>query len=145
MTNIFRSPRALLWINSAVYLGFGLTFLASPTSVAGELGIELTNTTALADLRAIYGGLPIGVALTMLAGLWRNAWLPATVALTGLCSLEASLARLFSWVVSGAPSTLILGFMVLEFLGFLWALACYRSIHATRDEVVSGGLQQVRV
>ncbi|MDD9941760.1 MAG: DUF4345 domain-containing protein [Myxococcales bacterium] len=128
MTSIERSARILLAVHVAVYLAFGLVFIIAPSWAARSLGIELANTTALADLRAIYGGLPLGVGACLAAGLKDRRWLLPTVVLAGVCSLEVALARAYSWVMSGHPGTTIVVFMALELAGVWWALSVYRGL-----------------
>lgn len=130
MTSTERTAHVLVWLNVAIYGIFGAVFLVAPGWGASQLGIELQGPTALADFRAIYGGLPLGLGLCFAAGLrWRELLLP-TVAVAGVCSLELALARVYSWLVSGTPDALIFGFMALELGGALWAASIFARLRS---------------
>lgn len=128
MPRVLHSARALLGVNLAIYVVFGLAALFVPSWLASIFGIELGSPSALADFRAIYGGIPLGVGVFMAAGLYRSEWLSPAVALAGVCALEAALARAYSWIASGTPSPLIIAFMCAELLAAHWAWSCYRRL-----------------
>lgn len=46
-------------------LGFGLAFLLSPARMAGLVDIQAPTSSALSDIRALYGGLEIGLGLVV--------------------------------------------------------------------------------
>lgn len=70
--------------------GFGVAFLLRPEATAGLVGIQLASTAARSDVRAVYGGLEIGLALVLVycaldpsrvgPGLWLVAILFGAVA-----------------------------------------------------------------
>ncbi len=124
------SARLLVGLNLVVYLAYGVIFVLAPSWGARAFGIELTNATALADFRAIYGGLPLGVGLFFAAGLRRRSLLLPAVGLSGICSLEIALARAYSWAASGRPDTIIVAFMVLELGAVIWAGWVFRRLAA---------------
>ncbi len=43
--------------------GFGVLSLLNPQALARMVGMQLTTTTAISDVRAVYGGLEIALAL----------------------------------------------------------------------------------
>jgi hypothetical protein len=128
MPRAMKSARVLIGVNLAVYAAFGLAALFVPRWLASVVGIELSSPSALADFRAIYGGIPLGIGVAMAAGLYRSEWLIPAVALAGVCALEAALARAYSWIASGTPSALIIAFMCAELLAAHWAWSCYRRL-----------------
>ena len=138
MTRSEKSARLLVGINVLVYLSYGVVFMLAPSWGARQFGIELTTTTALADFRAIYGGLPMGVGLFYAAAFkWRELLLPV-VALTGICGLEVALARTYSWLVSGTPNTTMFVFMGLELGGVVWAWSVHRALGGARPAPADG-------
>lgn len=135
--NANQATRTLIWLNIPVYLAIGLAALLAPTWLAGLVGIQLEGPTALADFRAMYGGLSLGAGFTMLVGVRRDAWLQPLLALVGLCSLELALGRAYSWAVSGTPEPIIFVMMGLE-VGCVAAAAwCYHGLTDTMHRTVT--------
>jgi hypothetical protein len=97
--------RTVLGVVAIIFLSFGAWALLSPAAVAGLTQVVLTTPTALADGRAVYGGLTLGLALyfalcamrreLVRAGLWA-------VLLTVGC---AFLGRLAGVVADGADTS----------------------------------------
>lgn len=52
---------AVLWLTAIGFAYFGVRFLLSPTEMARTLGIDLNTGDATSDVRAVYGGLELGV------------------------------------------------------------------------------------
>jgi hypothetical protein len=46
-------------------LGFGIAFLLAPSRMAGLVDIQVPTSSALSDIRAVYGGLEIGLGLVV--------------------------------------------------------------------------------
>ena len=93
--------RLMILASIFVYGAIGIGFILAPQALGGVVGIELTNTTAHNDFRAVYGGVPAGLAVFFVMALRRREWtLPAlwTIVLT-LGGLAAS--RVYSWIVDG--------------------------------------------
>lgn len=115
---------AFVSLHAAVFLTWGVAFLAAPVTLAALLGIELRDATAVADLRAMYGGMSLGVGLFFAAALTRREWMtPAlfTIAATSACLL---LARIVTMIAHPAPVGLpIYVFAAMEassLLALLW-------------------------
>ena len=70
-----RLARPFVLVHAAVFLVFGVAFGAAPAVLGGLLGIELRDATALADFRAMYGGMSFGVGLSFAAALTRREWI----------------------------------------------------------------------
>ncbi|MCB9639037.1 MAG: DUF4345 family protein [Myxococcales bacterium] len=51
----------ILLLGSFVYVGIGLVFVLWPKFMGAQVAISLNSPTALADFRAVYGGLQLGV------------------------------------------------------------------------------------
>jgi hypothetical protein len=100
----------------------------APRWLAGFVNISLYSSTALADFRAIYGGMPLGVGVFMFAALSRQTWLHPAVALDGVCVAAAGLSRIYSWMASGRPSPMILLFAVVELYVAALAARIFRRI-----------------
>ena len=130
--------RAIILINAFVFVDFGLAFLAVPEGLTRLLDIELHSASALADLRAVYGGLCLALGVCMLAGLRNTDWLAPTLFLVMLTSGGLAFGRVYSMLASGMPSAAILGMLATEVGSLLWAAIAYRAYRAqSRSEVFS--------
>lgn len=127
--------RAIVVVNALVFVDFGLAFLAVPEGLTRMLDIELHSASALADLRAVYGGLSLAVGVCMFAGLRNTTWLAPTLLLVMLTSGGLAFGRVYSMLASGMPNLAILGFLATELVSLLWAAWAYRALLAqTRSE-----------
>jgi hypothetical protein len=114
---------------SAVAYGFiGVTFLVAPAEMASFVDVSLGSATADNDIRAVYGGVALGLALFFGAAVHRGDWaVPAlwVAALTLACMAGA---RFVSWAVAGPPAPL--GYLLhsAEFLGSLASLIALRRL-----------------
>ncbi len=58
--------RSVLAVSALVFLGIGLVFLAAPDSLLPRVNITAPPGTALTDIRAVYGGLDLGIGLFLI-------------------------------------------------------------------------------
>ena len=123
--------REIVWINAAVFLAFGAAFLAAPAQLAGWLDVELGSPSALADVRAMYGGLSLACGLLFVFGLRRESWFMPSLFLVMTTSAGLALGRSYSMLVSGVPGPLVLALLATEVGSFAWALLGYRALEAT--------------
>lgn len=123
-----RWAREIVLLNAIAFVAFGAAFLLLPGTLAPMLDIELATSTAFADVRAIYGGLPLAVGLFFALGLRRPAWFAPSLFLVAACCGELALARLYSVLVSGVPGATILVFLALEAACAVWAALAYRAV-----------------
>jgi hypothetical protein len=124
--------RIVLLGSALVYGAIGVAFVVAPHALAPLVGIDLTSVTADNDFRAVYGGVPAGLAVFIAMGLRRPQWeLPAlwVVALT-LGGLAAT--RVLSWGVAGWPEPIGLALHASEAFGLVLAIvAIRRSVRET--------------
>lgn len=106
-----------VWLGSLLFAGIGAWALAAPHAVAAAVGIELTTGVAVADFRAVYGGLSLGIAALL-------AWCAADTSRVamGLAAMGASFAglafgRAVGLVAAGEGSPLMVSFLAAELLG----------------------------
>lgn len=124
-----------------VFFGVGLLLLGAlalffPGPVLRGVDIPVTSPTASADLRALYGGVPLTVGILLLYALREPSWWAPCLALAMATTGGPALARLYSIAVSGTPNRLVLVYLVLEALGFLWALSVYRRFSAWQQRAL---------
>jgi hypothetical protein len=58
-------PKAILALSAIAFLGIGVTFIAAPNALLPRVNISAPEGTALTDIRAIYGGLDLGVDIAL--------------------------------------------------------------------------------
>jgi hypothetical protein len=103
------SSRAARWVLAASALpfgGIGAAFLGWPHEMARHLELEITGATGTTDLRAVYGGLQIGIAVLLLLGAARSALTRCALAtaVAGFAGLAA--ARVAGLAVDGGEQAL---------------------------------------
>jgi hypothetical protein len=119
-----------LWITGLGWLGYGLYCFFAPAALSEIAGLSATNTTALVELRAMYGGLQSAVGILSLIGalqVRRTQGVLLTLACLylGLCSARGVGAVLAH---DGSPYTLgALGFETLSAFICLWLLRRVRA------------------
>ena len=98
--------RMLLWVYVTLNLGIGFGCLVDPVGLLAPLAVEAADNRGIIELRAMYGGLQIGVGLFLA---WcalhpervRLGLLAATLEIGGL-----GLTRLASYLVMSADGWL---------------------------------------
>ncbi|MBM9576876.1 DUF4345 domain-containing protein [Leptospira sp. 201903070] len=74
--------KIFLLANIAVYEAFAIGFFLFPARLATWIGIEIRTTSALADFRAMYGGLCLGVGVFLLLGVFKKERVQAGILLS---------------------------------------------------------------
>ncbi|MDI9629291.1 MAG: DUF4345 family protein [Acidobacteriota bacterium] len=102
--NRVTSARALLWTEAALFALFGVGFLVAPAALAEVItGAPPGAASAAIDLRATYGGLALGLALTWLlldrAGHARLGLMSAGMVLSCV-----ALGRIVGMIVESSPN-----------------------------------------
>ena len=123
-----RIPRLFLGLNALTFTGIGIYFLLRPETVASGLGLEAADATAFADIRAVYGGLEIGLGVALIWTLldWQRTRMGLGLAMLMWCGLLGG--RVVGVVVDGAQSTLGYGLLASEIIGAaLTAVALWKS------------------
>ena len=116
-----------LWLGALGFAGIGLAFLVAP----GLLGlVELAPTTpsARSDVRAVYGGIELGVGVFLALCARRPAWVRPGLTVQALTLGGAALARVASLAADGLPRPLVLGLASLELLGAVLTTVALRSL-----------------
>ena len=118
--------RIILALSAVPFACIGAAFTLFPLQMGEFLGLSLADATAVADVRAVYGGLQLGCALFLgLAAAnvaWSRAGLAAQLALYG----GLGSARFLSYLVSGLPSTLGLLLHAGELVGLALGAIAWR-------------------
>jgi hypothetical protein len=94
--------RIFLVLGSLIYLGFGLLFVVHPDAITELDGIILPTRSSANHIRAVLGGMEIGLgALLLFFALRKERVIYGLIVLAGSIGL-ASLARLFGIFFDGA-------------------------------------------
>jgi hypothetical protein len=126
--------RIVLLGSTAVFGVIGVGFMLFPQVLSSLVGIALTDVTADNDFRAVYGGVPAGLAVFLVLALRRREWeLPALyVVLLTLGGLAAS--RVLSWLIAGWPAPIAFGLHGMEVSGIVLTTIAIR-IHVRDTRV----------
>jgi hypothetical protein len=136
--------RWLLGIVAAIFLALGVAFLAIPTNMLGAMDIQAEPGKALADIRAVYGGLDLAIGILMAICFFRKQFSSGlgigALALTCMFS-----GRLIGILIDPAQDVLTIGLFVSEVLG---AVLCGVALFLARQpepEPVAAAAPEVSV
>ena len=114
-------PKIFLGLMALAFCKTSLEALINPQAVLAQVGIELTNPSALSSMRAVYGGMHLVFGLFCFYGIFRNQAGPLRLVL--LYTLGFTLGRLAGIVLDGTPNQFVITWLVTEMVS--GALAGY--------------------
>lgn len=120
--------RLILILAAVVWLGVGVSGLVNPTELADWFGIDLESKSALAEFRAMYGGLSIALALLHGGAAVRGAWLRPALLMSSTITAGLLFGRVVSVAMDGmfGPVVMALAGIEVVLLGLsgiaLWRL-----------------------
>ena len=122
-------PVLLLRITSVLFVAFGIGFAAAPQELAEFVtGAAPSVPSAVTDMRATYGGVPLGIGLFI----GYCARRPESVRLGILASLAVvaalGAARLAGIIVDGSPNGFMLVFLSTEIASVLLFVIALRRV-----------------
>lgn len=88
--------KIVLGISALVFIAYGLTSLVSPGVPSGLAGLAMTNGDAVAEIRAMYGGLQTGIGLFCLLAFMKAEYYRAGLLLLVVGIGALALARSIS-------------------------------------------------
>lgn len=97
----------LIAIGAASYAGLGLASFLKPAVVPAVIGSTAPNADSRTEIRAVYGGMPLGFAASLVA-------VPSSATAVGVATAGMAAGRAASAVFEGPPSPKMVGFIVLE-------------------------------
>ncbi len=127
-------PRIILGLSALVYVGIGLAFIIAPESLLPRVNITAPSGTALTDVRAVYGGLDLGVGVLLAYCLMRNEIQTGLVACT-LTLGGLAIARIIGMTLDAAQDTITYGLLTSELVGAAMAAV---GLYLYRPDTVSG-------
>lgn len=116
-------PRAYLAVAGLAMGGFGIWFLLNPIGGAASLGLTIAGDNASFEMRGIYGGVHLGLAVVALIGAIRPGFEQR-----GLWPLIAyfggyTFARGFSLIIGEIPTGAFIFYAIFEAVMFVLAIA----------------------
>ncbi len=117
----------------------GIASLIDPVAVLAQVGIKLDNNSALASMRAVYGGMHLVFGLFVFWAAFKNR--PAGLGLTALYTAGFVLGRLVSAAADGSPNSFVLTWLFTE--AFCLAVATGLFFAARLKEKTLTGLESI--
>jgi hypothetical protein len=93
--------KVVLWISAIGFIGYGVACLVWPGIPTGYAGLHMTNSDAVAEVGAMYGGLQTGFGLFCLLGALQSTLHRPALGLLVLCVGGLALSRL-AWTLTVA-------------------------------------------
>jgi hypothetical protein len=122
--------RFVLVASAIAFAGIGAAFLVCPEAMAEHVGLSLARAIADNDVRAVYGGLQIGIGAFLATCAARPAWFrPGLVAQLFLFG-GLALARVVSLFAAGFPGQLGAALHAAEIVAFVFGLVALRRLRA---------------
>ena len=103
-----RFSRTLLWINCVLFIAFGLAFALTPQWFATLFtGAAPTTSSAMIDMRAVYGGVALSLAFLFAQCARNDAYLKLGTQTMLAVMLGLASARSLGIVLDGEPNLMI--------------------------------------
>ncbi|WP_438028138.1 DUF4345 domain-containing protein [Sorangium sp. So ce233] len=122
-----------LWMAAAAFAAAGLAFLAAP-GLLTLVDLSPATPTASSDVRAIFGGLELGVAALLAICARRPAWYRAGLTAQALTFGGLALGRLLSLALDGLPRPVTFALWGPEIAGAALAIAALRQTEQIEPE-----------
>lgn len=97
----------LIALGAASYAGLGIASFLKPDVVPAVIGYQASNADTRTEIRAVYGGLPLAFAASLVAA-------PTSGTAIGLATAGMAAGRAGSSLFEGRPSLKMAGFIALE-------------------------------
>ena len=118
--------RLALALGALGFVGFGAVLLVAP-ALLDVVGLDVRGAAARSDVRAVYGGMELGVGVFLASCVSRPSWHHAGLAVQALARGGAVAGRLVSLALDGGPNRVSLVFLAVEAAGAALALAALRA------------------
>lgn len=116
--------RLLLFISGLVFLGIGIWAMVQPEVVVASMDLAVETVSARNEIRAVYGGMDLGLGLCCMVGAMRPRYRRAALGLLALVLGCMVLARGVSVAIDMSLPTINLVFLGVEGFGaaIAWGL-----------------------
>jgi hypothetical protein len=116
-----------LWLGAGTFAGAGFAFLLAP-GLLQLVDLAPETATARSDVRAVFGGLELGVAGLLGLCARRTAWHHVGLLAQALAFGGLATGRLLSLAIDGTPRTLTYALWLPELLGAALAIVALRQL-----------------
>lgn len=123
--------KVYLFANFATFAGFAVAFYAAPRALGEALGLRFQDTAALADFRAMYGGLCLASAFVLARGLRDDAQMRSSIVFAVLGAAALAVGRLLTFATEGPGGPFVYASLASEVLAIGVGLALLRGAEAT--------------
>lgn len=106
--------RVVLLLGALMFGALGVYLLKEPGKLDEWIGLRATSAEALTELRALYGGLEIGLGLFLLLCFFRSQWISAGLACLLFICAGIAIARVIGFILDGSLNNMMLGFLATE-------------------------------
>lgn len=106
--------RLFLGISVLAWAGYGTYCFIDPVSLAVQAGVTAGSTTGTIELRAMYGGVQIGIGVLALLALLRPALQPGVLLTLAVITGSLFSARLMAVLITTDFSAYTVGALVFE-------------------------------
>lgn len=120
--------RIVLVISAGIFGWFGVLTLVSPARMAGMVEFGLQSATASVELRAMYGGLCVGIALFLLLAAWRAELAAAGLWAAALMLLGLGAGRLAGLLLTPGARPVMWIALAVELVGGAMAVLALRAM-----------------
>ena len=124
-----QKARIVLILVAFGFIGFGMFGLVAPLALVGAVDITAETAQGRTELRAVYGGLQLGLGVFLLMASSLRSWMRPALALTICSLLGLACARLLGIQMEGGAFPWMLPLAALE-LGLavlsVWAWSACR-------------------
>lgn len=117
------APRILIGLAAAAFGAFGLLFLVSPALLGDFAAVGLAEAAARAEIRAMYGGLEIGLAVFLVWCARAQTRFEAGLMASALGFLGLASGRIAGMALEGAWTTPLIAALAVEIVA--GTLACW--------------------
>lgn len=115
-----RTTQVFLALMALAFCKAGIEALLNPQAVLANVGIELTNASALSSMRAVYGGMHLVFGLFCFWGIFKSLTQPLMIVTLYTAGFVAG--RVWSWAVDGMPNTFVTTWLATEVFSFAVAV-----------------------
>ncbi|MGF1748535.1 DUF4345 family protein [Vibrio cionasavignyae] len=125
--------KLMVWFTIIVFIIFGVLFVVAPSVMFERVtDAEITSTSGMIDISAMYGGLSIAVGVILAKLVWATDTLrTAVLAATWIASLMA-LTRWLAIAVVQSPNDTMWVFFFMEAVFAVWGMLILRKLRSRR-------------
>ena len=127
-----RFPRVTLVVAGMTFVALGLGFLVDPRGMGSFASLRLTQSS-LVEIRAVNGGLELGLGIFFLTASARQRWIRAGLGTLILSCAGLAFGRAAGMVAERRFDRVHLGFMAVELVLAAVALAAFVRAGAVYD------------